>query len=299
MFRILSVLFLLVPAMVSAAEPGLETRLKTLADAHRGKAAIALQHFPSGTTILLNPDAVMPTASLIKLPVMAEVYFQAQEGKVRLDEMLTLTKEEMVIGSGILNEHFSPGAKFSLRDTVRLMMVFSDNTATNMVLEKIGIPSTNARMNALGFPETRINAKVFRGSTTSVDPARTKQYGLGSTTAREMLGLLEMLHREKLVSPAACKAMNEHLLKCDDKEKFPRLLPKDVKIRHKTGSVSNARTDAGILEFPGGPVALVVLTNENEDQSWTAENAGNRLCAEVAKAVVDHFRTEPKKEPKK
>jgi beta-lactamase class A len=211
----------------------------------------------------------MPTASLIKLPVMVEMYAQAEAGKVKLDEMLTLTKEEMVPGSGILTDHFSPGAKFSLRDAVRLMIAYSDNTATNMVLDKVGIKAVNERMAGLGLKETRINAKVFKGSTTSVDPARTKQHGLGSTTAREMLALLERLHTGELVSAEASKAMIEHLKKCDDKDKFPRFLPKEVTVAHKTGSVSDARIDAGLLFFKEGPVALVVLTNHNEDKSWT------------------------------
>jgi hypothetical protein len=66
-------------------------------------------------------------------------------------------------------------------------------------------------------------------------------------------------------------------------------LPKGVTVAHKTGSVNNSRTDAGILYFNGGPVAVCVLTNDNEDKSWAADNAGNKFCAEVAKAVVDHY----------
>ena len=104
-----------------------------------------------------------------------------------------------------------------------------------------------------------------------------------------MLTLLEMLHKGELVSAEASKAMLEHMKKCDDKDKFPRFLPKGVTVAHKTGSVSNARTDAGILYFKQGPVALAVLTNDNEDKRWVADNAGNKLCADIAKAVVNYF----------
>ena len=169
------------------------------------------------------------------------------------------------------------------------MIVYSDNTATNMVLEKIGIKNVNDRMAGLGLKETRINAKVFKGSTTSVAPDRTKKYGLGSTTAKEMLALLELLHKGELVSTDASKAMLEHMKKCDDKDKFPRFLPKEVTVAHKTGSVSNARTDAGILYFNQGPIALVVLTNENEDKRFERDNAGNKVCADIAKAAVEYF----------
>lgn len=286
---------LLAAANISAAEPiPLASRINDLIVAHKGKVAVAFMHLGSRERFERSADDIMPTASLIKLPIMAEVYFQAKEGKVKLDDMLTLTKEEMVQGSGILTEHFSPGAQFSIRDAVRLMIVYSDNTATNMVLEKLGsgqsgIKAVNDRMAGLGLKETRINAKVFKGSTTSVAPDRTKAYGLGSTTAKEMLTLVDLLHREELVSKDASKAMLEHLKKCDDKDKFPRFLPKGVSIAHKTGSVSNARTDAGILYFKEGPIALVVLTNENEDKRFERDNAGNKVCADIALAAVNYF----------
>lgn len=288
-----AVLFALFAPVVGP--PSLGDRIEALASAHKGTVAVAVKHLPTGATYFHNADEVMPTASLIKLPIMAEVYAQVQAGKVKLDDMLSLRKNDMVPGSGILAEHFSPGAQFCLRDAVRLMIVYSDNTATNMVLDRVGIKPVNDRMAALGLKETRINAQVFKGSTTSVDPSRTKKYGLGSTTAREMLGLLEKLHRGELVSAEASTAMLEHLKKCDDKDKFPRFLPKGVTVAHKTGSVSDARTDAGLLYFNAGPVALVVLTNGNQDKSWTPDNAGNKLCAAIARAVVDHYRaTAPK-----
>jgi beta-lactamase class A len=299
----LTTLTLLFASLAPAAEPvaPLEDTLEVLAASHKGKVAIALKHLATGETYFRDAEDVMPTASLIKLPVMAEVYAQAEAGKVKLDDMLTLKKDDQVPGSGILTDHFSPGASFSLRDGVRLMIVYSDNTATNLVLDKVGIKCVNERMTGLGLKETRINAKVFKGSTTSVDPARTKQYGLGSTTAREMLTLLELLHKGELISAEASKAMLEHMKKCDDKDKFPRFLPKGVTVAHKTGSVSDARTDAGLLLFKEGPVALVVLSSQNEDKTWTPDNAGNKLCADIARAVVVHYRAAaPKAEtPKK
>jgi beta-lactamase class A len=134
---------------------------------------------------------------------------------------------------------------------------------------------------------------VFKGSTTSIDPEATKTFGLGRTTAREMITLLEMIHQGKVVSADACKEMLEHLHKCDDKDKFTRHLPAGVKVAHKTGSVSDARTDAGILYLKSGPVAICVLTAGNKDKSWRPDNSGNLLCANVAKAVYDYFDKRP------
>lgn len=288
--HILSLVFVfsLSPVCVSD-EPSFESRLTPLAKAHKGKVAIAVKHLVRGESFSLLGDEPMPTASLIKLAVMVEAYWQAEEGKIKLTDPVTLSKEDMVPGSGVLTEHFSPGANFSLRDAIRLMIVFSDNTATNLVLDKIGIKAVNERMASLKLAETRIHAKVYKASTTSVDPERSKKYGLGSTTAREMIMLLELIHRGKIVSPKACEEMLGHLKKCDDKEKFPRLLPPGIAIAHKTGSVNEARTDAGILYLKQGPVALCVLTAKNEDKSWKADNEGNLLCAKVARHVSEYF----------
>ena len=228
---------------------------------------------------------------------MVEAYWQAADGKLKLDATLTLRKDDKVQGSGILTNHFSEGATFPLKDAVRLMIVYSDNTATNMVLDQIGIPSTNARMAKLGFKETRINAKVFRADT-RIDQERGKKYGLGSTTAREMVLLLELIDGGKVVSPAACKEMLGHLRACDDKEKMTRFLPPGTVVAHKTGSVNASKTDAGIMYLKSGPVALCVLTDANDDKRWVPDNAAQELIGKIAKEVCDHFGGPEMKEKK-
>ena len=285
---------LLVPltlTLLCAADPpgdSLEARLAALAARHKGKVAIAVKHLGNGISCYQNADEPMPTASLIKFPVMVETYYQAQEGQVRMSDMITLSKDDKVPGSGILTQHFSPGASFCLRDAVRLMIVYSDNTATNLVLDHIGIPSTAKRMEALGLPNTKIHSKSFRRDT-SAFPERSKKFGLGSTTAREMVALLEKIQAGSVATPAGCQIMLNHLKKCEDKERFTRLLPAGTVVAHKTGSVNDARTDAGIIYLDGGPVALCVLTAENDDRSWRPDNAGVLLCACVAKEVYDYF----------
>lgn len=282
---------LLLPLFVLLARPGddtLESRLRPLIAAHKGKVAVVVKHLDSGESFAHHPDDVMPTASLIKLPVMIEAYRQAREGTLDLNTMVTLRKEDKVPGSGVLTNHFSDGATFPLRDVVRLMIVFSDNTATNLVLDRIGLPATAATMEKMGHPHTKIHSKVFRRET-SVFPERSKQYGLGSTTAAEMVSICEAVYRKRVVGPEACETMLDALRACDDHDKFPRFLPPGTKVAFKTGSVNAARTAAGVIETPGGPVAVCVLTNDNEDQRWVADNAGNKLCADVAREVFQHF----------
>jgi beta-lactamase class A len=270
-------------------------RVKPLADAHQGKIAVAVKHLGTGEEYYLNADEAMTTASLIKLAVMVETYWQAEEGKVKLDGMIMLRKADQVPGSGVLTDNFSPGSTLALRDAVRLMITVSDNTATNLVLDEIGIASTAKRMKDLGMPETRINAKVFRGSTTSIDKARTDKYGLGSTTARETVKLLELIHAGKVVTPAACKEMVGILRKNQDNEKLARKLPGGAALAHKSGSVNAAKTDAGIVTLPAKKgekpqaFAICVLTNDNKDQRWAVDNAAQVTIGKITRAAYDYF----------
>ncbi len=263
-----------------------EERLRDLVGKHRGKVTIAIKHLVTGETFFLDADDPMPTASLIKFPIMLETYLQASEGKIKLSDMVTLKDADKVPGAGILTYHFSEGTTFPLRDAVRLMMVYSDNTATNLVLDKIGIPSTNERMKAWKCENTRVHAKVFLGSKTSIDPERTKKFGLGSTTAREMITLLEKVHRGEVVSAKVCEEMLGHMKKCDDKEKLKRFLPAGTVVAHKTGSVTDVKTDAGIIYAKTGPLAICVLTNNNADKRFVPENEANILIGRVAELAV-------------
>ena len=289
--KALSFLFFSFSSLIASAQT-FEERLTALIKSHQGTVAVAVKNLDSSETLFINADEVLPTASLIKFPVMLEVYMQVMEGKVKLGDMITLKEADKVPGSGLLTYHFSAGATFPLRDAVRLMMVYSDNTATNLVLGKIGVAETGKRMKAWGFPRTTINAMVFKGSTTSIDPEATKKFGLGSTTAREMVGLLEKLHKGDVANKDACKEMIGHMKKCDDATKLKRFLPEKTEVAHKSGSVSDVKTDAGIFYLPTGPVAICVLTANNADKSFKNDNAANILIGKIGKEVYDYYVTE-------
>src|SRR5438309_9099057 len=125
MLAALGALSLCVLLLGDPSESGLAARLAPLAKAHKGKVAIAVKQLGSGESYYLNADEPMPTASLIKLAVMIEVYQQVAEGKVKLSDPVTLRQEDKVPGSGVLTEHFTPGVTFPLRDAVRLMIAVS------------------------------------------------------------------------------------------------------------------------------------------------------------------------------
>jgi beta-lactamase class A len=287
--------FAFAPAGLQGQDTTLAARIEPLVKAHKGKVAVAIKHLDNSESYNLGADEEMPTASLIKFAIMLELYLQVSEGKIKLSDMVTLKEKDKVPGSGILTYHFSEGATFSLRDAARLMMVYSDNTATNLVLDKIGVASTTKRMEAWGLKGTKLNAKVYLGDTTSINPERSAKFGLGSTTARETIDLLEKVHRGKVVSPEVCKEMLGHMKKCDDKTKLKRFLPAKIEVAHKTGSVSAVKTDAGILYLPGGPVAVCVLTAQNEDKDFRADNAANVLIGRIAEQVYEHYTVGGKK----
>ena len=270
MFRKLVVALVIVsyvPASLvaqEAQEKSLEARILPFAKAYKGKVAVAVKNLESGESYFLDADDEMPTVfNLIKFMIMLEgVHAGVRRKEFKLDDRLTLRNADMVPGSGILTYHFSDGATFPFRDAIHFMMVYSYYTATNLVLDHIGLPSTNKRLEDWGFAHTKLNAKVFRGSTTSLDKERTKKFGLASTTARETVQLLEKVHQGKVVSLEVCKEMLDHMKKCEDKLKLKRLLPEKIVVANKSGTVSDARTDCGILFLPAGPVAICVLTTQ-------------------------------------
>lgn len=282
---------LLLPVLFAFARPAaasdLAEVLRPLINAHAGQVSVAVKNLKTGESFSHEADRVMPTASLIKFPLMIATYQALRAGQVDLGTMITLKKEDQVQGSGILTSHFSPGTTISLRDALHLMIVYSDNTATNLVIGQVGLPATAALMETLGCPNTKLHAQVFK-SGTSIFPERSQQYGLGSTTANEMVSLFEKLERKELFDDEASTEMLAHLFRCEDRGKFRRFLP-TAKIAHKTGSVDAVRCDAGIIVSPAGPLAVCVLTSENKDRGWGNENAAEVLCGRIAAAVYKHF----------
>jgi D-alanyl-D-alanine carboxypeptidase (penicillin-binding protein 5/6) len=284
----LSSCFLALFVFGSGVRADLANELKPLIEAHAGNVAVAIKNLETGETYLRNETEVMPTASLIKFPVLIELYRQAELKNVKLDTMITLQESDKVPGSGILTDHFQSGAQLSVENAARLMIRYSDNTATNLVVDQIGLASTAKTMRDMGMPETQLHAKVFRRES-SIAPERSQAYGLGSTTAMDMLKLLEQLNARTLVSTNASEKMLQHLAACDDDTKLRRMLPKSVKTYNKTGAVSDVRTDAGLFKTPKGMLAMVVLTSKNKDTRWTDDNAAELLCGKIGKVAFDWF----------
>ena len=272
----------------SHAANDIAKQIQPLIDAHDGDVGVAIKHLPTGESFAYRADEPMPTASLIKFPLMIATYQAVEDGKLDLQQDVTLREKDRIQDTGILTARFSPGTTFSLRDAIHLMIVFSENTATNLVADRVGLGATAKLMESLDCPHTKLHSKVTLRST-SVFPERSKQFGLGSTSAAEMVRLFAAVHAGELVSKAACEQMLEHLYQCTDRTMCARYLPPGTKFAHKSGAVSASRTDAGIIESPSGPIAVCVLTANNEDRRWSDDNEGQVLCGKIARIAYDHF----------
>src|SRR4051812_16759268 len=203
----------------------LKSDLEQLTAKHQGKVALFAKNLKTGETVAINADEPVQTASVIKLPVLIEAFYQSKAGKLDLAKKLNVTKEEQVPGSGIL-AYIQPDVTLSLLDTITLMMIVSDNTATNMTLDQVGIPNVNARIAAMGLKNTYLYKKVFRKADGPM-PSDQPKFGLGKTTAREMAEALESIYRCDLKDQALCDQMLKIMRGQQDHSMVPRYIETD------------------------------------------------------------------------
>ncbi len=272
------------PARVDTA--ALHHTLDSLAAGHHGVVGYAVRDVDSGVHLSLRGDETFPTASLIKVAVLVTLYDAAERKLISLDEPVTLLDIDQVPGSGVL-QYLHPGLVLSVRDAAQLMTMLSDNTGTNLVVQKIGIRRVWAKMDSLGLHDTRIFAEVFRRDLTSVAPDSSARYGLGKTTPNEMSQLFVDLARGKAVSPAADSAMLAMLETNDDFQMLQRYL-EGVRAAHKTGADDEVRTEC-TLWYLRSRVVACVLTKENADQRWVLDNEPQRLMAAMGAAIARAF----------
>src|SRR2546428_11088731 len=185
----------------------LDSQVKAELASFKGKVSLFAKNLDTGQTYAFGADDRVRTASTIKIAVMVEAFARVAEGKAKWTDELVLIKAARYSGSGILPE-MSDGFRLSFQDCVRLMMLLSDNTATNMVLDYPGTDSVNERMNSLGFKSTRIMQRVGGGGESKEGKLPdNKRFGLGATTPHEMVDILEKLDRGQIVNEATSKEM--------------------------------------------------------------------------------------------
>lgn len=269
----------------------LQKQLESMAAQHQGKVSLFAKNLKTGETVALDPDRPVETASVIKVPIMIEAFYQVKAGKLSLDKKVTLTKDNQVPGSGVLT-FMQPGLELTLEDAITLMMILSDNTATNLVIDQVGIPAVDARIAAMGLKNTYLYKKVFKPPVGPV-PADQKKFGLGKTTAREMAQAMESVQRCDLGDQALCKKMIGIMSNQQNRNMIPHYIETGdtsetaSAIADKVGSENKVRNDVALVFTKAGPIVISAFTYDNQDQSWTAENQAEQLIAHMAKVIVD------------
>ncbi|HXJ38807.1 MAG TPA: serine hydrolase [Bryobacteraceae bacterium] len=272
-----------------------QDRVRDLASHFDGKVAIFAKNLETGATYNLAGETRVNTASTIKLPILIAVYTAVAEARVKWTDTSELNKSNKVGGSGVLSE-MSDGTKIPLRDLVRYMMLLSDNSATNMVLDHVPGNEVNRVMEKLGIHDTRSLRKILKGSTpegvsdAGRDPAN-KGFGIGVATPVEMVTLLERLYKGELVSKEASAEMLDIMKKQQWREGLARRF--EVDVADKPGALDHLRSDVGIVYSKQGAVAIAISTWEIPKVDWSADNSGYLLIAEAARILVDELTKAP------
>lgn len=244
------------------------------------RLAFVCHDLRSDEQIAHRADEPVPTASVIKLPILVHIALAVAEGRLGWEAPLSLDDAVKVPGTGVLKE-LSAGLKLSVRDLCVLMTALSDNTATNMLIDLVGIAAVNERLAALGLTQTRLLRRAF-----DPDPS-PNLFGLGVTTARDTADLLARVVRRQLSDAATAAGIEAMLAMQQDRAAIPRLLPKGWRYAGKTGSNPDLRADAAILAGPEGQQLVVVaFCAELTRVDWSVDNPGLLAIACLARALA-------------
>ena len=280
------------PAPLRADTAQLRQKLDSIAGAHHGVVGYTVIDMENNVRMSRRGDEKFPTASLIKVPILVTVYDLVAKGQLSLDDPISILKLDLVPGSGLLQYMKTP-MTITVRDAAWLMTTISDNTATNLLLDRIIIRRVWNKMDSLGLKDTRVHSKSFlRVSSIAMDSS--VKYGLGVTTPNEMAKLFELMAQGKAVNPASDSAMLDILEHNENSEKLQRF-NYGVRAAHKSGETDQVRTECSLFYLRNRIVACV-LTKENQDHRYSIDNEAHVTIARMGEAIVNAWAGVPKSE---
>ena len=285
---------------------GLARAVEPHVAAFKGEVGFYVRHLVTGEEAGHNADAPFLTASVFKIPVLVEVFRQAEAGRLSLDETVTISRKAKLPGSGVLKE-MSDSLTVTARDLAMLMIIVSDNTATDLLLDLVGKDTVNATLRALGLERTRVDltcreilynlldpesvpaaeADVSTFRRWKVNPQSKSLTDLTRndlSTPREISRLLEMIHDGRAANPTSCAVMITILKRQQVNDRIALFLPRSIEVAHKTGELPGIRNDAGIVYGPSGPYLFACFT-----RGLPSEADGCWHMAHLSKAVSDYF----------
>ena len=260
----------------------LEDRIANV-DAHLdGAMGVAIRDLTSGETYLLHGDDIFPQASSIKITVLAQLYQQEQRGRrgehgvARLADLYTVRAEDLVPDSFIMLG-LTPGVtRVTNRDLATMMVAVSDNAATNVLIDHVGMQNVEQMLASIGLKNTHLQRKMM-------DIAAARQGRENISTPREMMTLLEAIYRNKLFDKELTTDFFKVLSTPKDSS-IPKLLPPGLTIANKPGELEAVRNDSGIVFVPNRPFVICVMTTYLHD-----EREGQRAISEIALAAYQYF----------
>lgn len=294
---------------------GLQETIRARLDSLPAQSSFYAKQLATGREVAVRADVPMNTASVIKIPVMILAFRDADAGRLNLDERYTIRPEDQRRGSGLL-QTFAPGLQPTLRDIVTQMIITSDNTATDIMIARVGKDRVNRMLDSLGYKQTHLNAttgELFRDVWIQADPkyasmsdlevftrgfpddsaAESRSVAfvadstkwLGKTTAREIARLLEQLQRGELASQSSTREMLRILREQFYASRLPQRIRFRAAIAHKTGDWPPLLgNDVGIIYAQGGPIVAAVFTNLNRGDFFDLEATEGRIGEDLLDA---------------
>ena len=254
----------------------LQDDLRTVDRNLDGVMGLAVKDITSGETFFIHGDEIMPQASSIKIAVLADLYLQAQQGKLKLTDEYVVRKEDMVDGSDIMLG-LTPGVtRLTLCDLATMMIAVSDNSATNVLIGRVGMENVNAMLDSLGLHTTRLRRQMM-------DLKAASEGRENVSTPREMMMLLETIYAGKLLN----KEMTADFLKMLSTHKESSMLqglPDDAVAANKPGELEAVRNDSGIVLVKNRPYILCVMTAYLKD-----EKDGSAAIRKIAALTYSYF----------
>jgi len=285
-------------ASLGLAQQPLADAINTRLANFPGAVSLYAKNLDSGATFGIRENDPVRSASTIKIAIMAAVFDAVAHRRARWMEPMTVTAAEKVKGSGVIESELSDGDRLPLRDVFHLMMVLSDNTAANMMLQRFPANTVNAYLDRIGLHRTRVLRKILgkhgaSGFSIAGRLPENQKYGFGVSTPREMVALLEKMERGELVSAAASHEMLEIMKRCQDATGMRRELGQYT-IANKTGALDALRSDVGIVYTKGGRIAMAITVEGIPKVDYGPDNPGSLLIAELSRTLVEGLAAAPK-----
>ena len=268
------------------ADTELDVLVQVAVTGFSGRVSLHAKNLDTGAEYGRGADTRVQTASTIKVPILVEVHAQVAEGRAHWDDVLTLTEADKQKGAGVLFE-MDAGLRLTLRDAAALMIVLSDNTATNLILDKVTTDAVNARLDTLGLGEIRSLKKIGGGgaSRAAADPAN-KDFGIGVAKPRAMTALLEKLAQGAVVSPEASQDILALMKRQQEHLGLGRHL-QGAEIASKPGALDLLRSEIGVRYTPRGRIALAITCDHLPAPLWTVDNPAQLLLARLSDLLCD------------